>query len=172
MLVINTKRLRLEPLGMKHLKTVHAYASDIENTKYMLHLPNKTIAETTAFLQKAELEWMRSTPSFYEFAVIYKNKQIGAVCMYLNDDLSGELGWIINKAYWKQGTAYEAAKALVDYAAKELKIKHFTAHCDTKNTASYKIMEKLGMSRTNTYGGRKNRAADSESMEYEYELYV
>lgn len=171
MVVIETKRLILEPLGTKYLETVHEYASDVENTKYMVRLPNETIEETMSFLQNTESEWMSDTPSFYEFAVIYNSQQIGAVSIYLDDDLSGELGWIINKKYWRQGIAYEAAEALLDYSIRELKVKHFIAHCDTENTASWKIMEKLGMSRTNMYGGRKNKASDSESMEYQYELY-
>lgn len=170
MIVINTKRLILEPLGSRHLKTVHKYASDIENTKYMVHLPNKTMEETMDFLQRAEKEWKSDKPSFYEFAILYKSKQIGAVSIYLNEDLSGELGWIINKEYWKQGIAYEASEALLDYAIKELNIKHFIAHCDAENIASYKIMEKLGMVRTGTCGGRKNKASDEERVEYQYEL--
>lgn len=172
MTVIKTKRLILEPLGTKYLESVHEYASDIENTRYMIRLPNETVEETMSFLQGTEAEWKRDTPSFYEFAVIYNNKQIGAVSIYLEEDSSGELGWIINKKYWKQGIAYEAAKALLDYSVKELKVKHFIAHCDTENTASWKIMEKLGMSRTGTYGGRKNKASDLESMEYQYECTI
>ena len=172
MVVINTKRLILKPLGMKYLQTVHEYASDKENTKYMVHLPNKDIEETKSFLKKADIEWMSETPSFYEFAVIYDDQQIGAVSIYLKDPISGELGWIINKKYWKQGFAYEAAAALLDYSVKELKIKHFIAHCDAENTASYRIMEKLGMSQTNTCKGRKNRASDEERTEYMYELDI
>lgn len=172
MVVISTKRLILKPLGMKYLKTVHEYASDIENTKYMVHLPNKDIEETKSFLKKADIEWMSETPSFYEFAVIYENQQIGAVSIYLKNFISGELGWIINKKYWKQGFAYEAAAALLDYSIKELKIKHFIAHCDAENIGSYRIMEKLGMSRTNTCKGRKNRASDEERTEYMYELDI
>lgn len=172
MTVIRTKRLTLEPLGTKHLKTVHEYASDLENTKYMQHLPNETIEETRGFLEDIEAEWKSDAPSRYEFAIIYKEKQIGAVSLCLNDDLSGEVGWIVNKKYWRQGIAYEAASALLDHAVKELNIKHFIAHCDAENTASYKVMEKLGMSRTGIHGGRKNRASDEERTEYQYELFI
>lgn len=172
MIEINTKRLMLKPLGMKYLETVHEYAVDIENTKYMLYLPNETLEETMAFLQKTDTEWASDKPSFYEFAIIYENQQVGAVGIYLEDDLSGELGWIINKKYWRQGIAYEAAAALLDFAIRELRIKHFIAHCDADNVASYKIMEKLGMSRTSTHNGRKNRASEEERTEYKYELYV
>lgn len=169
-MIINTERLILEPLGIKYLESVHAYASDPENTRYMCNLPNKSIEETMEFLQRADEEWKKETPSFYEFAIVYKNQQIGAVSLHLdNDQLSGELGWILRKEYWKQGIAYEAAKALLDYAVKKLKIKHFIAHCDAENIASYKIMEKLGMTRTSSHGGRKNKSSDLERMEYQYE---
>ena len=49
---------------------------------------------------------------------------------------------------------------------------HFIARCDTENVASYKVMEKLGMTRTGKYGGRRNRAAAEDSFEYQYELHV
>lgn len=172
MITINTKRLILEPSGTKYLKTVHEYASDMENTKYMEHLPNETMEETMNFLKDVDMEWASGSPAFYEFAIIYENQHVGAVSIYINDDLSGELGWIVNKKYWKQGIAYEAAKTLLDYAIRELGIRHFIAHCDAENVASYKTMEKLGMQRTSAHGGRKNRASDEERTEYQYELYI
>ena len=172
MITINTRRLTLKPLGLKYLSTVHEYASDVENTKYMVHMPKDTIEETIYFLQKVDEEWMREPPSFYEFAVIYKNRHIGAVSVYLNNDQSGELGWILNKRYSNRGIAYEAAAALLDFSIRQLQIKHFVAHCDAENTASYKIMEKLGMMRTSTHKGRKNKASEEERTEYQYERYI
>ena len=61
---LKTKRLVLRPLGTEDLQTVHAYASDLENTKWMQNLPNETIEETLAFLKSAEAEWQREHPSF------------------------------------------------------------------------------------------------------------
>lgn len=170
--VINTERLSLEPLGVRHLETVHEYASDPGNTRYMEHLPNETVEETREFLEEVEAQWKSAAPSRYEFAILYEGKQIGAVSLCRNDDLSVELGWIVNRKYWRQGIAYEASAALLEYAAKELKMKHFIAHCDAENTASYKVMEKLGMKRTSVHGGRKNRVSDEERMEFQYELFV
>lgn len=68
--------------------------------------------------------------------------------------------------------ACEAAQALVRYFADHMGTRHFIAHCDTENTASYKVMEKLGMVRTGEYGGRRNRVAAQDSFEYRYELVV
>lgn len=106
-----------------------------------------------------------------EFAMLYQDEQIGAVGIYLENGV-GELGWIVNKKYWRNGFAYEAAKALVTYFTEHMGTTHFIAHCDTENTASYKVMEKLGMVRTGEWGGRRNRAAEADSFEYQYELQV
>lgn len=51
-------------------------------------------------------------------------------------------------------------------------ILHFLAHCDTENIASYKVMEKLGMIRTGEWGGRRNKSAAEDSLEYQYELNI
>lgn len=170
---LKTERLCLKPLGTQYLKSVHEYASDIENTKYMVHLPNATIQETADFLRSTENEWKRPKPEFYEFAVIYEEKQIGAVSLYMKDDFRlGELGWILNKKYWNMGIAFEAAVRLIEFAKDELTLTHFIAHCDSENTGSYRLMEKLGMVRTAVYKGRKNKASEEERTEYQYEMHT
>lgn len=236
---LKTRRLVLRPLGTEYLQTVHAYASDLENTKYMMHLPNETLEETLEFLKNAEAEWEKDNPSFYEFAVLYEGRQIGAVSVYLEECAdgeicdfgqdedagensgagrteasgetgptgtagsfweigpsgpsgksdpsgetgsferavpsgtpapAGELGWVFHKDCWGQGFASEAAGALLEYAVRELKIRHFIAHCDAENPGSYRVMEKLGMTRTAVSHDRKNRASDEARTEYQYEL--
>ena len=168
---IRTERLVLTPLGPAFLDTVNEYAMDLENTRYMLHLPNESPEETLAFLQNAEAEWARERPAFFEFAMLCESRHIGAASLYLEDG-AGELGWIVNKRYWGHGFAYEAAQAIIDHFTSRNGITRFVAHCDAANTASFKTMEKLGMRRTGEYGGRQNRSATHSSFEYQYELSV
>lgn len=95
-------------------------------------------------------KYLKSTIQYamdYPNTNIYNDIHIGAVSVYFEND-TGELGWMINKNYWGNGFAYEAAKALIYYTKTEIKVNRFLAHCDTENIASYKVMEKLGMSRT------------------------
>ena len=166
-----SNKITLEPLGLKHLETVHEYASDLENARYMVHLPNETIEETRAFLERKEAEWQKEVPESYEFAVLLGDAHIGAVCAYLNEERTeAEIGWIINKRYWRKGYAYEAATLLLDFCKKELNIHKFTAVCDTENVGSYRVMEKLGMKRVCVRDGRKNRASEELSKEYKYEI--
>lgn len=57
---IKTDRLILRPLDISDLATVHTYASDKENTTYMLWLPNDTIEQTKQFLNRVTNEWKKS----------------------------------------------------------------------------------------------------------------
>lgn len=168
---ITTKRLQLKPHGTKYLSTTTEYALDAENTRFMCHLPNDTAEETANFLRNVDAEWQKLNPTFFEFAILFKNKHIGAVSLY-SENGSGELGWIINKNFWHNGFAFEAASALVHYFSKNMNVKHFIARCDTQNIASYKTMEKLGMKRIGEWGGRKNRSSQKESFEFQYELWA
>lgn len=170
---IKTERLILKPLGIEYLNSTFKYSSDFDTTKYMMYLPSKSIEETADFLEKSEKEWTKESPEFYEFAILFNNKHIGAISLYLNENKTiCEFGWIIDKDYWMQGFAFEAAKALLNFVYNNLNIRHFIAHCDSENIASYKVMEKLRMKRTAINTGRKNRSSDESRIEYQYELII
>ncbi len=46
-------------------------------------------------------------------------KKGGNIMMKLEDGIY-ETGWFFNKAYWRQGYAYESCKAVMDYSFNEL----------------------------------------------------
>jgi len=171
-MLVKTERLQIVPLGLKYLQSTHAYSSDIENTRLMVYLPNADINETVRFLENVESEWKKERPGFYEFAILKDEEHIGAVSIYIIDEdyTVGEIGWIISKEHWGKGYATEAARAMIDFARNELKLKRIIAHCDSENVASYKVMEKLGMSFISKTGGRRNRSSDEERQELLYQL--
>lgn len=171
------RRLTLAPLTTRYLHTVNEYATDPENTRFMKFLPNDSIDETLEFLKNSEAEWQKEHPEFFEFVILLgdnEGEQIGAVSLYLDeeDPTKAEFGWILNKKYWRQGYAFEAAKAVMDYAIQNLGVRHFIAHCDSENVGSYKVMEKLGMKRTSECGGRRNRQSEEERREFQYEKEI
>ena len=168
---IKTERLLLRPMNISDLETVHEYASDKENTKYLRFGPNESVEETTDFLSNVTKEWKKDAPDFYEFAIELDGKQIGAVCVYLDEKHeSGEFGWILNKKYWGNGYATEAALALKDHVVKELKVKRLIAHCDARNTASARVMEKIGLKLESDDGIRVYFKRNETAMELMYSL--
>ena len=167
---IKTARLVLRPLGLWALPAVHRYAADPENTRYMFFGKKQTEAETAAFLSAVEAEWEKETPAFYEFALTLAGSPIGAVSVYLDESRSeGELGWILDRRYQRQGYAFEAAEAAVRFARETLGVRRIAAHCDTRNTPSYMLMEKLGMRRIST-GPRLYPQTGELAEEYTYIL--
>ena len=150
-----TDRLLLRPLCKKDLLTVHEYASDAENTRYMMFLPKSRMEETADFLSTVEKEWRRRHPSFFEFAIVMDGRQIGAVSVYLDEkENQGEIGWIVNKKYWRCGYASEAAMAVLNFAKNQLRLDSVIARCDKRNIPSARVMEKIGMRRVDVRGTR------------------
>lgn len=142
---IQTKRLLLRPFQMTDFDDVHAYSSDEEVTKYMLFGPNDT-DETIAFLSFVVSYAHESPQRHFEYAIEFNNRVIGAVSLHMNETFDeAEMGWVLSKDYHRKGIMFEAATALKDYAIKRFNINKIIAHCDSRNIASYKLMEKLGM---------------------------
>ncbi len=79
-------------------------------------------------------------------AAIHKEtgKVIGYILFNELEDEVYEIGWIFNKAYWRQGYAYESCKAVMDYAFDELKAHKIFAEA-IDNVKSVSLMKKLGM---------------------------
>lgn len=170
---IRTRRLVLKPASPEYLESTHAYACDPENTRYMVHLPNRSLEETRGFLEEAARQWASGAPEDYEFVVLLDGVHIGGVNLFpLDAPHTAELGWILARAYWGHGYAAEAARGLMDCAASRLGVRRFIAQCDAENTASRRVMEKLGMRLIDRSGGRKNRSSDEERMELTYEIEV
>ena len=165
---LRTERLVLRPLCAQDLATCNEYAMDTANCRCMLFLPNHSSDETLAFLQGCEKEWQQETVDSFEFAITLNGGHIGAVSVFKEEDGSMEMGWILNKAYQGKGYAYEAARALMDFAIEVLDAQRIVAHCDTRNAPSYHLMEKLGMQRVGE-GEREYPDERGIAREYEYE---
>lgn len=182
-----TERLRLVPQSMKYLESTHEYASDRQNMRYMMFLPNDSIEDTKQFLANSEAEWKSASPRDFQCAILRGDEHIGGVSVTLLDaasnalsgssnsgdasSISAELGWCLKKSAQGKGYAQEAAAALIQWTHKTFGVTRFTAHCDTENIASWTTMENLGMKRVCQTGGRRNKLApEEEREEFAYEL--
>jgi RimJ/RimL family protein N-acetyltransferase len=57
----------------------------------------------------------------------------------------GDLGYVIDRDHWGQGYATEAAASLLRFGKECLKLREITATCRPENTASARVLEKIGM---------------------------
>jgi len=85
----------------------------------------------------------------YEFAVVLtsENRLIGNCCLQISS-LSHSEGWIsyvVNRHFWGEGYASEAAKILLRFGFTKLKLHRIFALCDPENVTSKHILEKIGL---------------------------
>jgi [ribosomal protein S5]-alanine N-acetyltransferase len=58
-----------------------------------------------------------------------------------------ELGYELDPHYWGRGYATEAARAMLDFGFTELKLHRISAYCIAENSASSRVLERVGMRR-------------------------
>ncbi|HHW38256.1 MAG TPA: GNAT family N-acetyltransferase [Bacillales bacterium] len=77
----------------------------------------------------------------------YEKKLIGSIRLTcsLDDPKTTDIGYEIIASSRNQGFGYEAVQAVVEWLLKSKKGTKITAECDQTNTASIRILEKLGM---------------------------
>ena len=92
------------------------------------------------------------------YAIVLKeeNKTIGIINMMEADRAvpACELGFSINRAYQRKGYGYEAVKSVIDTWFRSTETQMFTVSHYPFNTASQKLIEKLGF----TYEGTIHKA--------------
>lgn len=170
---IKTERLTLVPLTMEYFKSTCDYAMNLENTCLMVYFPKSNKAEVADFIKNADYERKKNKPDFYEMAILLDGKHIGGITMYFEGHFDrGELGWIIRRDCQGNGYAAEAARGLMNYFKDKMGIKRFIAHCDSENTQSKRVMEKLGMKLVEIHAGRYNRSSTEERRECLYEIIL
>jgi RimJ/RimL family protein N-acetyltransferase len=96
-------------------------------------------------------EWKRETNNKLRLVIELKSeKKMIGILMFKVDDhehLLGQIGFSLNKKYQGKGFAQEAVKLLINYIFKEFALNKIVAACDLRNSASYGLMEKIGMKR-------------------------
>ena len=170
---IYSDRLVLKPVDVSMVESTFSYAGDIENVRYMMYLPFASLEETKASIMEAETQWRSEQPSRREYAVFCDGVHIGGITLYrLEEPDKAELGWVLHRDAQGHGYAAEAARAVMDRAARRWGIRSVIACCDSENTGSRRLMERLGMQHIDT-GTRKNRSTGNEiRVELVYEIDI
>ncbi|GFP75432.1 GNAT family N-acetyltransferase [Clostridium fungisolvens] len=138
---ILTVRLIIRKFEHNDWKDLYEYLSDKEVVKfepYDIHSENQAKEEAIR----------RSTDeAFYAVCLKENGKLIGNLYLAKGDFDTWELGYVFNSKYQGKGYATEGAKALLDYAFKELGARRIIAMCNPKNDHSWKLLERLTMRR-------------------------
>ena len=173
--MITTQRLKIVPMSLNYLDELHKLLSDKELTKFMVFNPKENIEETKAQIQESIDGSKKEYPAFLDFAVLCEGEFVGDLSLYFfeNDPAAAEFAWVISPKHAHKGYAFVAAKGLMEYYITHKGITRFIAQCDSENTLSIRLIEKLGLKLINANGTRFNRSAPGvPRTEYTYELII
>lgn len=147
-ILLKTERLELKELEVSHFPSIQAFASDKRVVRFMEWGPN-TEEETWLFLKRA-IDSQREKPRMnYELAIM-SNGQVLGTCRLTITSISfraSYIGYCLRREYWELGFGSEAALALLSFGFYTLNLHRIYAYCDTENTGSIHILEKIGMKR-------------------------
>jgi ribosomal-protein-alanine N-acetyltransferase len=127
------------------LEDLYSIRSDPEVVKFITGLP-ATKEQFAATLEKHLQRWEQ-----YGFGPWALNFQGGADLLgwcgldFLDTTTEVEVGYGLARRFWRLGIASEAAAASLRYGFQSLNLKRIVAVAYPQNTASWHIMEKLGM---------------------------
>jgi [ribosomal protein S5]-alanine N-acetyltransferase len=147
-IILETDRLLLRPLFMDDLDELFTLYSDPEIRKYF---PEGVLTREET---REELEWhMNGHPKYPElglWATVHKKtgKFIGR-CGLLPWEIDGkleiEIAYLLDKSFWHQGLATEAAQGILKYGLAKLNLPRLICLIDPENIASQRVAERIGM---------------------------
>ena len=146
--ILETKRLILRRLVMGDLDDLYALYSDPEIRRYF---PDGVLSRAET---QEELEWFLNGhpehPELGLWATIHKEtgKFIGR-CGLLPWTIDGrdevEIAYLLDKAFWHQGLATEAARGILHYGFEQLKLARLICLIEPDNRASQNVARRIGM---------------------------
>jgi ribosomal-protein-alanine N-acetyltransferase len=145
---LETSRLLIRKLRAEDAESQHEYATDQEIASLGLWLKAyESLAESQEDIAH-ELEGYAKGANV-TWAIEYKpeNKMIGRISLmpFSQRNFRAELGYAMNRNYWGKGLMTEAAQRVVDFGFQELGLNRIEAICLPENTASKRVLEKVGM---------------------------
>lgn len=168
-LPLRTERLILRRLERTDAQTVRSLAGDWELARWTSDIPHPyDLTMAREFIVWAQSQFANGRR--YVFAIVSRGSGdlVGVISLTLLGRIEGELGYWIGRPFQQQGLASEAAARVVQLAFDDLDLQRVTAACLPDNEASWRVMERCGL----TYVDRIQRWAPARKASMELLLYA
>ncbi|MFF4772220.1 GNAT family N-acetyltransferase [Microtetraspora fusca] len=148
---LETPRLFLRPFTMDDLDELYSFHSRPDVARY-LYWDARTRDETGAALEK-KIGYAVLSDDNDTLNMAVELRETGTLIGDLSlfwrsrEHRQGEIGFVFHPAYHGRGFATEASRELLRLAFADLDLHRVYGRCDSRNTASARVMERLGMRR-------------------------
>ncbi|MGH2597594.1 MAG: GNAT family N-acetyltransferase [Actinomycetota bacterium] len=148
---LETERLLLRPFAPGDFDALYAYQSRPDVTRYLYWGPRTEDEVREALEKKLVSTAIRSEGDVLCLAVVLKESHelVGDFILHFTSEEheQAEIGYIIHPDQAGHGYATEAGQVLLRIAFRDLGLHRVTGSTDARNTASGRVLEKLGMRR-------------------------
>lgn len=148
---LRTERLLLRPMSDDDFEDLYAFQSDPDVTRYVMYDARTRDDMRTALAAKKRDTALLRDGDALSLAVTVPPEPtvIGEVNLFLRSvaDRTAEIGYVFHPASHGRGYAREAAREMLRVGFEDLRMHRMIARCDARNTASWRLMDKLGMRR-------------------------
>ena len=156
-LILETDRLILRELKTSDIEAFFAMDCNPIVHQYLWNKPVQKIEETIEIIEFVRKQYADN--GIGRFAIISNetNEFIGWAGLKYNTELVNnkinfyDIGYRLDEKFWGKGYASEASFAWQKYAFETMNIKTLDAAAHTKNIASNRILQKIGMQMTEQY---------------------
>ena len=146
---IETERLTLRPFLPDDLEALASYRSRPDVARYLMWDAESEEEVRAALDRKIRATAIRSEEDFLALAIVRRDggAMIGDVVLSLvsEERREGEIGYIIHPDHHGCGYATEAGQAVLALAFEGLRLHRVIGALEARNTASARVLEKLGM---------------------------
>ncbi|MEV7468439.1 GNAT family protein [Streptomyces kronopolitis] len=161
---IRTARLDLRPVTHDDLAAIHAYQRLPEVCRYLYWGPFDEAGSRASVAAKAARTTLRESGDVLQLAVVVRASGVlaGDVTFVWKslEHRQGGIGYVFHPDHAGHGYATEASRALLRLGFEELGLHRVQAELDGRNTASARVLERLGMRREGHL--RENEFLDGE----------
>jgi len=143
---LTTERLALRPFLLSDAASVQRLAGERDVADTTLSIPHPYAdGMAEAWIATHEGAWTHHESATLAVTTIDEGL-VGAVALRIElAQRRAELGYWIGRPYWGRGYATEAARAMIAWGFAHVGVARIYAHHMTRNPASGRVMEKIGM---------------------------
>lgn len=137
----------LRPLALADAKTVERLAGDRRIADTTLLIPHPyTEGAAEAFISGVTKDWADGKSAVFAIAWAETAELCGTIGLSIEQKHNrAEMGYWVGVPFWGRGVCTEAASKLIEFGFNTLHFHRIHAHHFTRNPASGRVMQKLGM---------------------------
>jgi len=144
---LRTARLLLRSHEQKDIPAIARLAGAREIAATTLNIPHPyTEDDARKFLTQSDADFRAGRSISFAICKLPGGELCGGAGLEISEiHWRAELGYWIAVPFWRMGYATEAARAVIEFGFTQLKLHRIHAHYFSENTASGRVLEKIGM---------------------------